>query len=68
MKLELNQIGRSMGRPASIIELKITENGSQISADVTNLKGFVDVNLINNLREIADDLEEQNTLMNEIND
>ena len=65
MKLELRQVGKSMGRPASFIEMTVSENGSQITSDVTKLSGLVDVELIHSLRQIADDLEEQNTLVNE---
>ena len=65
MEIKIRQIGGSMGRPASIIELTVYENGSQIVSTVTNLKGIVDAELISNLRQIADDLEEQNTLISE---
>lgn len=65
MNLEIRNFGKSMSSPASIIELTVNGWGSQITESVTDLKGFVDISLINNLREIADDLEEQNKLMNE---
>ena len=65
MKLELRQVGKSMGRPASFIELIIEVDNSRITSDVTKLSGLVDIELIHSLRQIADDLEEQNTLVNE---
>lgn len=65
MKLKLRQVGKSIGRPASFIELIIEADNSIITTDVTKLSGLVDVELIHTLRQIADDLEEQNTLVNE---
>jgi hypothetical protein len=65
MDIKIRQIGGSMGRPAQFIELTVYENGSQIASTVTNLKGIVDTELIYALRQIADDLEEQNTKVSE---
>lgn len=47
---------------SKIIELTVTDwsGNSSITEDVTNLHGFVDEDFIRSLREIADDLEEQN--------
>ena len=65
MKLELKQIGGSLSRPASIIELVMECDNAILSETITNLNGNVDSELIHNLRQIADRLEEQNNLINE---
>ena len=44
--------------------LTITDGTTTIICDVTNLKGKVDTELITSLREIADELEENNNLLN----
>jgi hypothetical protein len=56
MKLSLRRIG---GRNC-ILELTVETNNATLTEDVTNLFYLVDVDLINNLREIADELEEHN--------
>lgn len=65
MNFETKQIGSHGGRPATIIE--VTVNGFDYSAteDVTDRNGKVDENLIMELRELADELEEQNRLVAE---
>lgn len=60
MELKLRQIGSSMTKPASIIELVIESDNVRLSETITKLNGRVDENLITTLRQIADDLEEQN--------
>lgn len=65
MEIEIRQVGKSMGRPAIFIELTVSCDGSTICTDITSLNGLVDENLIANLRDIADDLEEQNKLVKE---
>lgn len=65
MKLELKQIGGSISRPASIIELVVECNNGFIHETITKLDGSVDIELIHSLRQIADRLEEQNDLVNE---
>ena len=59
MDIKIRHIGYFKGA-SSIIELIINNNGAEIIADVTNLSSQVDENLIQSLREIADELEEQN--------
>ena len=56
MKLALRYIG---GRHC-IVELTLTLDNGEFIERVTNMNSVVDVNLIDNLREIADELEEHN--------
>ena len=62
MTVEWKQIGANGDRPASIIELTVTDfwGGCKISEDVTDLKGNIDPELIDSLRQLADELEEHN--------
>ena len=66
MTVEWKHIGSHGGSAASLIEVKVSDwNGNaSISEDVTNIQGFVEIELIHNLRQLADDLEEQNRLVN----
>lgn len=64
MKLSLKHYGQSkIG--SSIIELTVESNGNTIVEDVVNSKGLVSETLIQDLRNIADELEEQNKIVNE---
>ena len=45
---------------SSTIDVTVSYSGSTITADVTDLKGKVSKELIESLREVADELEEQN--------
>ena len=54
MKLSLKTIGRT------ILQLKVETHDCILETDVTNLHFYVDEELINSLREIADQLEEHN--------
>ena len=63
MELSLKHLGSHGGSPAVVIELTINGHSASITEDVTNLKGQVDESFISNLREIADELEEQNKLI-----
>ena len=65
MEIIIKHYGSSRANPSKIIELTFKAHSAEITADVTNLKGLVDVNLIQDLRQIADELEEQNRLVNE---
>lgn len=67
MKIELRHIGYSSFKPSKIIEISIKTSTENIVVDVTDYKGRVDAKLINDLREIADSLEHQNNLINELN-
>jgi len=66
MYIETRFIGECACRPARIIEVTITDDGekSSITEDVTNSQRLVDTVFIDNLREVADRLEEQNNLVN----
>ena len=63
MNLEIKHYGRSGYNPSNIIELIIKSNNTIIVEDVTDRNSKVDENLINTLRDIADELEEQNKLI-----
>ena len=67
MELKLKHYGNSRITPSKIIELTIESNGNTIVEDLTNLKGLIDTKFIDNLRWIADELEEQNNLINNKN-
>ncbi len=60
MELYTRQIGGYGDYPAKIIELTVINQGTTTTEGVTDLKGRVDENLIQSLREIADELEEHN--------
>lgn len=62
MEILIKHYGKLAGKPSKIIELTCKDHNTQFTVDVTNLNGLVDVNLIENLRQIADELEEQNKL------
>ena len=65
MELTLKHYGRTNNGASKIIEMTANYYGNKIVVDITNLKGRVDENLIMTLREIADELEEQNKLIAE---
>lgn len=65
MEISLKHIGSYGGKPATSIEMKVQGWASEIVEDVTDMKGRVDEELIGNLREIADELEEQNQKLKE---
>ena len=65
MEISIKHFGGSRSTPAAIIELTFKDGNTQFTSDVTDLKKKVDPNLIANLREIADELEEQNRLVEE---
>ena len=64
MELTPNHIGAYAGRPAKIIELtvkSITFGDAQLTETITNLDSKVDKEFIQNLRDLADELEKHNT-------
>jgi hypothetical protein len=65
MRLSIKHIGSYGGNAAKLVELTIDLFNGTYTEDVTNLHGFVDEELISNLREIADELEEHNRKKNE---
>ena len=60
MKLELNHIGSFGGNPAEIIELKAVVGGTISIENLTISDNMVSYDLIENLREIANELEDHN--------
>jgi hypothetical protein len=66
MEIIIKHFGNSRITPSKIIELTFKNYDTQFTVDVTNYKGLVDVNFIENLRQVADELEEQNTLVNKL--
>lgn len=66
MKITIKRFGGSGITPATIIELTFKDGNTQFTSDVTDLNKKVDPCLIANLREIADELEEQNRLVEEL--
>lgn len=67
MNLSLRRYGGGWQTHAKIIELTIDNYGTTMTVDVVNLKGYVDEDLIRTLRDIANELEEQNDLINKLN-
>ena len=65
MKLEIRHIGTYYGKPSTIIELTVSSNGTSITENVSSLNGRVNEDLILSLRQIADELEEQNIKCND---
>lgn len=63
MNISLKHYGNSRINPSKIIEITVEIDGNKMVEDVTNLKGIVDEKLIQQLRNIADELEEQNNLV-----
>lgn len=44
----------------NILELTIKDSGTTITTDVINMNGLIDENLIQSLRDVADEFEEHN--------
>ncbi len=65
MELTTKHFGAYAGNPAKIIELTVSNGDATITEDVTDLNNKVDENFIMALRELADELEEQNNLIAE---
>jgi len=62
MNLKTRHIGFCSGEsPSKIIELIIESSNNVITEDITNLNGSVDLDFIISLREIANELEDQNS-------
>jgi hypothetical protein len=60
MKIETRHFGIRKGKTATIIELAVNGSNAFIVEDITNLHGYVDSDLIDSLRMIADELEDHN--------
>jgi len=65
MKVSLRKYGGSSFKPHKLIELHVESSSAFIAEDITNLSGHVSADLISCLRDIADELEEQNRLLTE---
>lgn len=63
MELTTKHIGAYVGSPTKIIELTVSNGNATITEDITDLNHKVDENFILALRELADELEEQNNLI-----
>ena len=64
MEFETKHIGSASGRPASIIELTVKGTNIFFTEDVTEFKtNKVDENFIMELRQLADELQEHNELV-----
>ena len=63
MEITLRHYGAYGGNPSNIIEIIVNSTGASITEDITASSGKVDEKLIANLREVADELEEQNKLI-----
>ena len=61
MRLNTKHIGTHGGKPSAAILLTVEGNGSTITEDITDLWGNVNEDFITSLRDLADELEEQNT-------
>ena len=68
MEIIIKHYGNSRITPSKIIQLTFKGFNSELIEDVTNLNGKVDKDLIDNLRQIADELEYQNQLIEGNND
>ena len=66
MEILIKHYRNSRTNPSSLIELTFKDYDTEFTVDVTNMKGLVDVNLIENLRQVADELEEQNRSIQKI--
>ena len=66
MELSIRHIGSVNGSASKIIELTVIDyyGKYKIEETVTNLNGVVDNSFIQNLRDIANELEDQNNLIN----
>jgi hypothetical protein len=51
----------TLDRRHEFVYLEVTDGNTEMREDITNLKGFVRQDFIDNLRYIADELEAHNT-------
>tara|TARA_R100001244_G_scaffold5899_1_gene6997 strand:- start:444 stop:647 length:204 start_codon:yes stop_codon:yes gene_type:complete len=64
MNFETRHIGSAGGRPASILELTVIGADYSATEDILNFKtDKVDENFIMELRQLADELQEHNDLV-----
>lgn len=68
MEIELRHIGGAGNRPASILEIAVKTISGTFVEDIASFSdGKVDVSLINNLKDIINELEEHNNLVDNWN-
>lgn len=48
----------------SIIEITVSTNNTSMTEDITDINSYIDENFIENLRNLADELEEHNEKKN----
>lgn len=65
MEVSIKHYGNSRMRPSKIITMTVDCGDAKITEDITNLQGYVKQSLIEELRNIADELEEQNKMLDE---
>ena len=63
MEISTKHYGRNGNAASKIIEVQIKSYGTTLSEDVTNINGVIDTSFIESLRQIADELEGQNTII-----
>lgn len=68
MTISTKHYGSIGGNPSKIIQLTVfSHNGNSIlSEDITDLHGNVDVNFIDQLKDLVHELEEQNEKIQEL--
>jgi len=66
MRIVTKHFGAKGGSPASIIEVTIEGWSSTITEDVTDINGNVDVNFIDRLKDLVQELEDQNEKIQEL--
>jgi len=60
MEFKTKHIGHTGHFASSIIEVTVSIDGAEITEEVTNLYSKIEPDFITALRELADELEEQN--------
>lgn len=68
MEITTRSYGGNRKNPGKIIELIINTGNTIITEDITNLDKTIDESLIQSLKDIVEELEEQNRLIKKINE
>ncbi len=66
MKLSIKHYGQSWSRPSSIIELTVSSEGTTLVEDISSMDGSIDEVFIQDLKDIVNELEEQNEKIKQI--
>jgi len=64
MEISTRHYGGHSGKAYAIIEITVQDGGNTMTVDVTDLYGKVDEELIQSFKDIVEELEEQNELIN----